>query len=238
MEIQEICKKSINLEALQVDESVMGKINAFSLKNLTTDDVFAFRVLACSNEVDRDLESFTVAALQDMAKQYKGKPMIFDHSGSARGQIARVFDSEVRTDESKKTLLGEDYTVLILSAYIPRIEKNEGFISEIESGIKKEVSVAMRAKKAICSVCGKEVKGWPLSCGHEQGKKYNEKICVRRLDGAEDVYELSFVAVPAQRDAGVIKHAQRKDEFANQEPKQATEQKNTVFNGFLKFLKN
>ena len=37
------------------------------------------------------------------------------------------------------------------------------------------------------------------------GKTYNGKRCVRILSGAADAYEFSFVAVPAQRAAGVVK---------------------------------
>lgn len=57
----------------------------------------------------------------------------------------------------------------------------------------------MRVKKRVCSVCGAE------SCVHVPGKTYNGKRCVRILSGAADAYEFSFVAVPAQRAAGVVK---------------------------------
>ncbi len=40
---------------------------------------------------------------------------------------------------------------------------------------------------------------------HVKGRTYNGKLCYGELTGAKDAYEWSFVAVPAQREAGVIK---------------------------------
>ena len=37
------------------------------------------------------------------------------------------------------------------------------------------------------------------------GQRYDGKLCFTELQGAEDAYEWSFVAVPAQRGAGVLK---------------------------------
>ena len=77
-----------------------------------------------------------------------------------------------------------------------RTEKNQELITEIEGGIKKEVSVGCSMGRSVCSVCG------AASCVRVPGKTYNGKRCVRILSGAADAYEFSFVAVPAQRAAG------------------------------------
>ena len=42
-------------------------------------------------------------------------------------------------------------------------------------------------------------------CQHRKGEVYDGKLCWWELEEAVDAYEWSFVAVPAQRDAGVIK---------------------------------
>ena len=52
-------------------------------------------------------------------------------------------------------------------------------------------------------MCGEAVG----SCRHVKGRTYNGKLCYGELTGAKDAYEWSFVAVPAQRRAGVIKSA-------------------------------
>ena len=55
--------------------------------------------------------------------------------------------------------------------------------------------------ETVCSICG-ETYG---SCSHEKGREYGGRLCFAELRGATDAYEWSFVAVPAQRGAGVMK---------------------------------
>ena len=85
-----------------------------------------------------------------------------------------------------------------------RSEKNRELISEIEAGIKKEVSVGCSVARRVCSVCGEE------RCGHQGGREYDGKLCFFTLQDPTDAYEWSFVAVPAQRKAGVIKSFRQK----------------------------
>ena len=42
-------------------------------------------------------------------------------------------------------------------------------------------------------------------CDHEKGGEYGGKLCYHILDEPLDAYEWSFVAVPAQVNAGVTK---------------------------------
>ena len=44
-------------------------------------------------------------------------------------------------------------------------------------------------------------------CTHRAGEFYGDTLCFKRLNGVTDAYEWSFVAVPAQRNAGVTKTA-------------------------------
>ena len=74
-------------------------------------------------------------------------------------------------------------------------------IAEIEGGIKKEVSVGCSAGRSVCSICGAEDGG----CEHVPGRTYDGGLCFRELKDVTDAYEWSFVAVPAQREAGVLK---------------------------------
>ena len=57
--------------------------------------------------------------------------------------------------------------------------------------------------KRICSVCGAD--GAKGGCNHIKGRSYGGKLCYVELDEPLDAYEWSFVAVPAQRAAGVTK---------------------------------
>ena len=85
-------------------------------------------------------------------------------------------------------------------AYMLRGEKTDALIREIEGGIKKEVSVGCAVKKSICSVCGKDYG----SCEHRKGEQYGGQLCTAVLCEPTDAYEFSFVAVPAQKAAGVL----------------------------------
>ncbi|MCD7872474.1 MAG: hypothetical protein LUG21_04105 [Clostridiales bacterium] len=58
-------------------------------------------------------------------------------------------------------------------------------------------------KKRICSICGADKNS--EYCSHTAGKEYGGKKCFVILDEARDAYEFSFVAVPAQPEAGVEK---------------------------------
>lgn len=44
----------------------LEKINLYTLRPVTKEEVFTCKVLACSNEVDRDLECFSQEALQSL----------------------------------------------------------------------------------------------------------------------------------------------------------------------------
>lgn len=176
-------------------------INRCTQTPVTADEVFVFSVLLCDNEVDRDFERFSVESLHALAPLFLGKTAISNHSMDANDQTARTFFTEVLTDPVKKTSLGEAYTYLKAHCYMLRIPKNEALIAEISAGIKKEVSVGCAVSKRICSICGADKSKTP--CAHQNGKTYRGKLCHTVLEAPTDAYEWSFVAVPAQRNAGV-----------------------------------
>jgi hypothetical protein len=163
--------------------------------------------------VDRDIERFTKASLDSLAKLFVGKSGIMDHRWSAEKQIARLYRCE--TEElSEKNSLGEARVVLRGSAYMLRTEANTPLIEAIDGGIVKEVSVGCRMSDCTCSICGKTLKldwrTWTYQCetGHIKGEEYDGKRCVGELKEPQEAYEFSFVAVPAQRGAGVTKGAE------------------------------
>lgn len=174
-------------------------INRLSRKQLKEEEVYIFPVTLCDNEIDRDYESFTVQTLYELKELFIGKTGISDHSMRSSDQSARVFRTWVEETPDRLTKRGEKYTALKAKAYMVRTNKNEDLIKEIDAGIKKEVSVSCCVSRHICSVCGKE------RCGHVRGKTYDGVLCYTLLSGATDAYEWSFVAVPAQREAGVTK---------------------------------
>ena len=186
-----------------VTEEELSAINAFSRKKLTQEEVYVFPVTLCDNEIDRDFERFLPTALEKLASLFAGKTGIFDHNAKSTSQTARIFKTWVETDKSKRNSLGEPYCALKAKAYMVRTGENEALISEIEGGIKKEVSVSCAVSKAKCSICGADLRR--RECDHSRGKRYSGRLCYVELSEPTDAYEWSFVAVPAQRGAGVTK---------------------------------
>lgn len=182
-----------------MDTEMLEKINKFTRRPLTEDEIYTFSVILCDNDIDRDGERFSDKALERLAELFVGKTGIFDHNPSTSNQTARIFNTEIITDESRLTKNGEPYKCVKAHAYMIRTDKNRSLISEIDGGIKKEVSVSCSAAKKTCSVCGCE------RCAHTVGKTYGGRTAHRILDDITDAYEWSFVAVPAQVNAGVTK---------------------------------
>jgi hypothetical protein len=198
------------------EEGELELIARFARRPLTAEEVYVFPVVLCDNEVDRDGDRFTAEALEKLAKLFVGKTGIMDHDPKSSGQLARVISCRVEPVPGRRTAAGEAYRRLTARAYLPRTQKNESFLLELESGIKKEVSVSCAVGRVRCSVCGGDPRREP--CGHRKGQVYGGKVCHHLLEDPQDAYEWSFVAVPAQREAGVIKafaaqeYATRKEE--------------------------
>ncbi len=189
-------------------------INKYTRRELSAQEVYVFSVVLCDNDIDRDFERFTVEALFELEKLFVGKTGIFDHNASAKNQSARIFDCFVEAVDGKKTATGDDYFRLVGRAYLPRSEKNEELILSLDCGITKEVSVGCAVKETLCSICSNDMHS--TSCHHTKGEKYNGKLCYGELQNVYDAYEFSFVAVPAQKNAGVIKaFSKNKEESKN-----------------------
>ena len=168
-------------------------INARAKGTLTAEDVYVFSVRLCDDQVDRDFERFDTQALPALAKLFIGKTGIVDHNWSTENQVARIFAAEVACED------GISY--IKAWAYIRRGGQGDETIADIEAGIKKEVSVGCAMGRSVCSICGSEYG----ACGHQKGEYYDGQLCCAILKEPMDAYEFSFVAVPAQPNAGVLK---------------------------------
>lgn len=184
-------------------EKELELINGYTRSELKEEDVYIFTLTLCDNEVDRDYERFSTESLSSLGELFVGKTGISDHSMRSKDQRARIFRTYIEKTPDKRTTCGETYTALKARAYMLRTEENISLIKEIEGGIKKEVSVGCSMRECICSVCGKDMK--KHQCEHIKGRTYGGKICHGILKEPADAYEWSFVAVPAQKMAGVTK---------------------------------
>ena len=220
-----VITKDFIFESSENKPNYMEQINQFTRKTLTEDEVYVFPVTLCNNDIDRDTEMFTVESLNRLADLFIGKTGIVDHDWSANNQVSRVFSTSVNKVEGKKTQTGEDFYELRALCYMLRNEKNQPLIDEIEAGIKKEVSVGCSCGRGTCSICGKDF-WYDEDCSHQKGRVYDGKTCYVKLENPLDAYEFSFVAIPAQKEAGVTKAFDKK---SNKEKK-----KMFVYNESLK----
>ncbi len=185
------------------DAACLERLNRFTRRVHTGDEVYWFEVKLCDNEIDRDGERFSREALAQLEKLFVGKTGIFDHNPTGENQTARIFETSLVEEPERQTTAGEVYTYLKGYAYMIRTEKNRDLIREIEGGIKKEVSISCAAAAQTCSICGADRN--KAGCVHQNGHVYGGKVCHTVLSDITDAYEWSFVAVPAQREAGVTK---------------------------------
>ena len=198
-----IVKASQGGEPARVSAEDLALINRLARRELKGEEVYTFSVRLCDNEVDRDWERFAPQTLEELAGMFVGKSGIFDHRWSALGQAARIYRTEVVREPERRTKAGDGYCWLKGYAYMVRTGSTRDLIAEIEGGIKKEVSVGCAVERAVCSICGADLRR--DQCGHKKGEVYGGKLCYASLEGAGDAYEFSFVAVPAQPRAGVVK---------------------------------
>jgi hypothetical protein len=197
-----------NQVGVPTDEDML-LINEYSLRPLNKEEVFCFSVKLCDNDIDRDFERFNEESLKTLESLFVGKTGIFNHSMKSEDQSCRTYKTGLFVDNDRKTVDGLAYMYLKAWCYTIRSEKNESLIKDIESGIKKEVSISCASGARICSVCGES------HCNHIAGRKYNGEYCHKTLTDITDAYEWSFVAVPAQRQAGVTKSFKKEKSMEN-----------------------
>lgn len=203
MKTASIVKTTAAVTARQLE-----KINRYTRRALKEEEIFAFSVILCDNEIDRDGERFPTESLTKLAELFLGSTGVFDHAPRAENQSARIFDTAVEAPGGV-TAAGEAYAALRAWAYMVRCGKNNDLILEIDAGIKKEVSVGCAVEKILCSVCGANRR--EDGCTHQKGEIYEGHACHDLLVGPTDAYEWSFVAVPAQKNAGVTKRYRQMD---------------------------
>ena len=187
-----------------INQDELKLINNYTRSPFGEDDVYVFSVVLCDNEIDRDFERFSDDTLDAFEKMFVGVTGITDHNPKSDNQSARIFSCRTEYPEHQKCSDGKPYKRLCARAYMPKSAKNSDLILSLESGIKKEVSIGCAVGKRICSICGDDIS----VCSHIKGKSYGNQLCFAELRDPADVYEWSFVAVPAQRKAGVIKSYQ------------------------------
>lgn len=146
---------NIPAEGCPVTEAELEAIARYSRRKLTAEEVYTFPLVLCDNDLDRDHECFTDAALEKLAVLFCGKTGIFDHDPRGEKQTARIYRCAVEEEPGRLNHRGEPYKALRAWAYMVRTAANADLILEIDGGIKKEVSVGCSiGKKSVPSAGG------------------------------------------------------------------------------------
>lgn len=228
-------KERFNLKAYVSTKSIdaiaaedMDLINKFTRRKFTEDEVYIYPIILCDNEVDRDYEYFLKEDLDKLAELFIGKTFIQDHSWESSNQHSRIYKTEVIKvdgERVKSPIESNSQPYYQLKAWAYTVVKgNEDIIEKIDAGILKEVSVGFSIKDLSCNIC----KGSFYECSHWPGQTYevngSKKTCYLHMKEPQEAYEVSFVAVPAQPRAGVIKGVNLK-ELKKKKPNNTKHQK-------------
>lgn len=142
--------------------SQLGVINKFTLKEVTADEVYVRTALLAHSGIDRDKDAFDQEILNDFANTLPGKGLFNKHplgwDGDTGYGIGRWFEAKVLVvsqDEARELLKeptlmfpaeGDAY-ILEASYYLPRSEKNNDLIVDIDTGVASDVSIGFSASK-------------------------------------------------------------------------------------------
>lgn len=127
--------------------------------------MYAFSVVLCDNDVDRDGERFTTDSLYELEKLLSARQELLTTIRVPKSD-GENFSCKVEKIDGQKTALGDDYYRLKARAYLPVCESNRDIILAIDSGIIKEVSVGCAVGRVVCNVCGEDIS----MCTHKRAR--------------------------------------------------------------------
>jgi hypothetical protein len=178
--------------------------------------IFVFPIALADNEIDTDFTRFTEESLTQLAKLFLGKAGIFNKpSITARIYSTQVIHTHYPLIDSDFNPICFDstFSFILAKAFMIRTKENESIIKEIETGIKKEVSISCSVSKRLCPICGNAMKS-DSCCGYSLGD-YTENLTIfcPQLINPIEAYEWSFVSpasitenTKSDDDLDVIKH--------------------------------
>lgn len=185
----------------------LEKINSFSAKELTEDDVYVFEPLM----IDDQKTSYNSVIHTNLLKKFvkdarRGIPLLMNHN-SHQLPIGRSFDSRLvdEYDEDLETSVKSVYGTFYIDLG-RNTESNmttDDIVKGIDSGTIFDVSIGFNAKKWECSICGHDIRDY-LRCSHIPGRVYEvegedniirneECYVIVGKDGNGELLELSLV---------------------------------------------
>lgn len=144
------------------DESQLAKINKFTRRKFTAEEMYIGQLRLAHNAIDRDNERFSDEVLARFEQTIVRKTMLFDHAkyDAKNSAVGKFFDVQIETIPLGQAveILGEDLVlpvgvndVKILSPwfYIPIKGVSEDTIVKIDAGIYDFASIGFRAESLI-----------------------------------------------------------------------------------------
>jgi len=199
-------------------EDQLSRINKFSMKPLSAEDVFVFRPLM----IDDQETSYVSIVHPNLLKTFmqnscKGVGLLLSHNSGSL-PVGRTFNAELIQEYDMET--NNLCTSLYGEVYIALDRNTESGMSTtdiakgIETGTIFDVSVGFSAKEQTCSICGGDIRSYS-ECPHNPGKDYsidNEDgtSCVKKCqvivgeDGKGELLELSLVYAGACDRATIV----------------------------------
>ncbi|NOZ68007.1 MAG: hypothetical protein GXP46_01860 [Deferribacteres bacterium] len=139
----------------EISPEMLAKINAYTLKELSAEDVYVRKFLLAHNAIDRDNERFPEALIDEFADTLPGKGFLIGHErpGPGRGLFFDAATEEMPperfvelTGETPRLPAGvETVKVLWGWMYLLREAFNEEIMANLDAGIYRHVSIGFRA---------------------------------------------------------------------------------------------
>jgi hypothetical protein len=165
----------------------LAKINRFTKKALSADEVFYWENKSCGDAmIPNRYMQLSKQLLELFVKDAQlGVSFMFNHSWADFGSKAIPYGKVMDGRLGPGTMAGES-TALYLAKYIVRdAEKVDGvsaddLIKRIETGVLADTSIGWGTDVMVCSICGMNY--WGGECSHWKGRTYQmadgtEKVC-------------------------------------------------------------
>jgi hypothetical protein len=140
---------------IEITAEVLAKINSFALEPLTAEQVYVRKFLFCHSGIDRDVERFPKALLDDFTATFPGKSFLFNHDRRT-SPFGLFFDAKTEdmTPEQFKALTGlepklpdgeKTITIVWAWAYMLDEDFNAQITKNLDAGIYRHVSIGFNA---------------------------------------------------------------------------------------------
>lgn len=181
----------------------LGRINRFSMRELTEDDVVVFSDLMIDDQVTSYSSKVHPSLLRKFIQDANGGVGLLMSHNTGKLPVGRSFGAEMKVDydndgREMKTVYGEFY--IDLGRQTESGMSTDDIAKGIESGTIFDTSIGFSADRWECTICGNDIRDW-RKCDHFPGTKY-----VVNRDG-EDVAETCYVVAGSDGQGELIENS-------------------------------